>query len=213
LFKAPATFLADKDFVSEGPITKLDMPAKLNTETIGTVGFSTADNMYMLVFDTKVRATLTGVKLDFTDFPKGTYQITFTNITTGTATTQSVEVTDAQPQLTLPNFSKGLVISTPLIEPIVTGVEESRLMKKIIAYPNPSHDEVSFNITELFSGEITFLIYNAAGKKIGSEKKIHNGDGPVSISLRNYNLVKGIYLVKINLGELTINRRIVFDGK
>ena len=207
LFKAPASFLADKDFVSEGSISKLDVVAKFGTETIGSLGFSTAENFYLIVYDTKDRASLSAVKVDLSDFPKGTYDLTYVNTTTGATTTTSVEITDAQPQVTLPNFPKGLVISAPLLGPI-TGIENDAL-KTIIPYPNPTKGDVVINVDRHAGKVIKYVLYNSVGKEIGTETLINKGE-PVTLNLKRYTVKAGVYVVRLCVGKTTVTRRIVY---
>ena len=82
-----------------------------------------------------------------------------------------------------------------IIDPTVTSIEDQT--KSVAIYPNPVTDLLSVAIEENFSGLGDIEIYNSNGIRIKKTENISINSGKVNLSIKDYNLISGIYFCKL----------------
>jgi hypothetical protein len=85
-----------------------------------------------------------------------------------------------------------------------TSVEENKKNTTIIVYPNPTHDILNIDISEINNNQTTVEIYNMLGDKIYSEN-FSSERGQINIS----SFTSGIYMLFINNNEKTYSKKII----
>jgi hypothetical protein len=173
LFKIPANFLKDKDFVKEGNISDWIFSATQGTVAFTTVGFKTPKSYYAIVYDKSLRDNQSSVVIDLSSLTSGNYTITYTNILTGESTTvNNYAIFAGRNKLTLPSFSKGIVVTLTFIASLTDPValaetSASKIgLKKTFTISgknsyNPSANPLEYNwiVTEKPTGS-TFTFTN-----------------------------------------------------
>jgi polyhydroxybutyrate depolymerase len=100
---------------------------------------------------------------------------------------------------------------------VATDVKELYLPETAVTiYPNPSHDEMTIKMLENTDGtslnnreggSYNTLIFNMLGQQVFSFKNINAPQW----TLKKEDIGRGIFMVKINQGEKTITKRVVFE--
>ncbi len=78
-------------------------------------------------------------------------------------------------------------------------------------FPNPSHDLINISFEFLTKCDIEIAIFNTNGIKVAERNMLNQIPGGVNIKmhLRQYGLNNGLYLLKINLGNQQISKKVV----
>jgi hypothetical protein len=116
LFKYPAEYLNDVDFVKEGQLSDWGLTAMQGNTALGARGFSSANNFYGLVYDAGNRDNLSNVVVDFSKLKTGVYKITLHNTLTGEKVIlENISIYPAKNKFTLPTFSKAIAFKVELV--------------------------------------------------------------------------------------------------
>ncbi|MBL7857984.1 MAG: PKD domain-containing protein [Cyclobacteriaceae bacterium] len=143
LFKYPAQYLADEDFIAKGSPSDWIFDVRYNTGKLSSVGFRSGNDFYAIVYDGSNRNNLSNVSCDFAALPSGNYSITLFNTLNGTTTTEEREVSSTSGKTyTLPVFSKAVALKVKLNFPIIVGVDELDEGSAIKLYPNPAKGDL-----------------------------------------------------------------------
>lgn len=103
-----------------------------------------------------------------------------------------------------PHASSGMK-GTIIVQNISTGIEENQLQSELIISPNPSHGKFNLIISEVkFIENSKLIVYNLQGKEI-YQSLISNPKSEINISDQK----KGIYFIKIHIGEAIILKKII----
>lgn len=211
LFIQPAEYLADKDFVAEGTISRLELSAKLSSQTLGAVGFQTDASSYVFVYDKAQRNAITTATVDLSTLNPGNYTLTYTNILNGEQQEETVDLVGER-EFMLPVFSKGIAFSATLNYAIVVGLDKSEGENTFSFYPNPSHDEIHIDPMFIREGGIIY-IFNAVGVLAGKvvlKSEATSSQSTHNISLKKFNLTPGIYQLRLQTAAGTYNARLVY---
>jgi hypothetical protein len=161
LFKYPADYLQNMDFVKEGALSNWTLKATYNGSGLGANGFHSAKNFYGLIYDANNRNDLSGVIADFSKLPAANYKITWYNTLTGeTSVMNNVSISSVKNKVTLPKFSKAIAFKVTYISdinfPIASAGEDRSLelgntinLNAINSY-SPNNQTLTY-IWELFS--------------------------------------------------------------
>lgn len=88
-------------------------------------------------------------------------------------------------------FSDSLVVRN-------VGINELHISNEVSVYPNPFSDNITISYRGLRDRSVSVELTDVLGKSIFSEKvKISSGNA-FSINTDNYNLTKGVYILKVN---------------
>jgi hypothetical protein len=212
IFSRPASYLENKDFVSEGSITRLELKAKFMTQDLGIVGFKTNAASYAFAYDKAHRNSIATATVDLSTYEAGNYSITYTNILDGEEQTETVDLVDEK-AFRLPTFSKGIAFRAVLNYPIVVGLDLARERNIFSFYPNPSHDQIQIDAT-LISGESEISIFNLMGVlsgklAIGVQEPL--SEDTVSINLNSFSLSPGVYLLRLKTPTGIFNAKMIYQ--
>jgi PKD domain/Secretion system C-terminal sorting domain len=215
LFKIPAAFLKDKDFVKEGNLLdwKLTIP---NPPTLTFTGFNTPKKSYALLYDDNLRDDLSGIKFTPTNLKDGKYKITFTNIITGAEKIDSVSVSSRTVnQVSLPTFSKGIMMTFEykgaIIEPLLVENEEP-LIVDFKVYPNPTKGVINISYLADNQNIADFFLLDFMGKELANQslKLLPRKQNDFKINLGD-SLNEGLYFIILKSGERTFSRKIIYQ--
>ncbi|MEO7989835.1 MAG: PKD domain-containing protein [Chryseolinea sp.] len=143
LFKYPAQYIADEDFVANGSPTDWVFDVSYGATKLSSTGFRSDKNFYAIIYDGSNRSGLSNVTCNFSALPSGNYTITLHNILTGTITTEDRDFSAvAGKTYILPTFSKGVAVKVKLNYAIVVGVEDPDELAPVKIYPNPTKGNI-----------------------------------------------------------------------
>ena len=95
-------------------------------------------------------------------------------------------------------------------EGVYVSVEASEAMKfqpEVGVYPNPTRDEVNVVVEGDYYSNFSVALYDLRGTMIYQEEKCSE---KVSISLSELNVLNGLYVIRINTGNLILNKKIIY---
>lgn len=173
LFKLPAAFLKDRDFVQEGKMTDWK-PTITGNVNMNSTGFLTNKNGYLLMYDESNSDNITSIKLVPTSLKTGKYKVSFTNIFTGQITIieKYPIISSLSTAISVPTFSKGIAIKFEYIEPLTEPVamveapEKIGLGKNIIISAKNSYS--------LPNSQVLVYQWEMVEKPVGSKLSIDN---------------------------------------
>lgn len=93
------------------------------------------------------------------------------------------------------------IVLSKLIPVGLVGVENKGILEEIKIYPNPTHNKISLNLK--VNTKISIEIYNILGENIWSNNIAWSEDIDVS------SLVKGVYILEINVGNSSIVKKFI----
>jgi hypothetical protein len=91
-----------------------------------------------------------------------------------------------------------------------TGLNETAAeLYQVAAYPNPFTDQVvvSFDLNE--TSEVRFEVYDMSGRQLYNTPEIKMNPGNQNISWNTGNVLPGIYMIKLTLGQDVITKKLV----
>lgn len=208
LFKHPAAFLEGEDFVSQGPLTELEMTAAYTIEVLEAIGFQSDENLYGVVYDKVNRNDISGATVDLSAARAGNYTVTFTDLLTG-ATTETT--TDIYHDLELPQFSKGVAFKAKLNYELILGTETSARAKRIAVYPNPAGSTVYLNVKPSgFRTTIEFISATGAASRFMTLENTPDGANQLKLDLEKAGLAPGVYMLKIRTSAGVYQARLMY---
>ncbi|MDZ7740641.1 MAG: T9SS type A sorting domain-containing protein [Bacteroidota bacterium] len=77
-------------------------------------------------------------------------------------------------------------------------------------YPNPAKDKLNISLNKKDERVLQIEIFSVTGSRMHTEK-IEQGCGIFDISIDVSKLPKGMYIVRINDGEDSVNKRILIE--
>lgn len=94
---------------------------------------------------------------------------------------------------------------------IATGTENELSASQVIIYPNPTKDHFTVNVKGLkTSGAVSFSLYNMFGHLVVKDMVISQ-EGEFTKSIGVSSLPAGIYILRINIGKSSIQRKILVN--
>ncbi len=215
LFKFPAAFVKEKDFVKETKLQDWNPSATILGTNLTTVGVASAKNYYAIIYDENLQDNLSGVSLNLSSLPLGKYKIIYTNILTGANTEINSYASIGETQsLKLPTFSKGIVVTLTFLEAIIpTAIESEFENGGIKVFPNPTNGNISIELMADNSSKTELNIVDILGKPILSQLNnvLPNQKNILTIPLKNVNLSTGTYFVKIMMGKKAFYEKIIYQ--
>lgn len=192
LFKYPAQYVADEDFVSNGSPTDWMFDVNYGTIKLSSAGFRSDKNFYAIIYDGANRNSLSNVSCNFSALPSGNYKITLYNVLTGATTTEDKDFSSSAGKIyTLPTFSKAIAIKVKLNFGHVVGVEDPNELNPVKIYPNPTKGSIHIDFP--FAGfskvELTDTIGNIIISQLVDIKQ-------TSTDLKT-NVPSGLYLLRL----------------
>ena len=132
------------------------------------------------------------------------HDLKFWNVLTGETTTQSnFNSVLSGGLLTLPIFSKAIVIEFVFKEKVtITGLEGEK-QGFIKAYPNPFQQEINVDIMSAVGGEAQLFFCSSEGKEL-AQKSISikaNQEQKMVWDMGNQKLNTGTYILKLQIGQ------------
>lgn len=209
LFRYPAEFLADKDFVSEGVPAVVSMTAAYNIEALQAVGFQSGDNIYGVVYDKVHRSNLAGATVDLSAARAGNYTITFMDILTGAVTEATADIYH---NLELPVFSKGIAFKATLNYELVLSTDDDRSVSNLKPYPNPVSNivyvDVNAALAEVELVSVNGIVYKPLDVEINPDTK------KMMLDLTKSGLLPGPYFIKVKTpGRIYHGKLMYLAGK
>ncbi len=198
LFKYPAAYVADEDFVSEGNLSDWVFTAKNGTTAITSTGFHSDENYYGYVYDPANKNNLNGVVCDAPTMQAGEYSFKYYNIITGVVTEADVTIS-SEKKITMPNFNKAIAFKAHLETAVITGAEED-LLHTVKVYPNPAHSFINIESDNVIRN---ILVHDIQG--------IANYQAPVNdthIQLTTSKLKSGLYIIRVQTDREVVVRTI-----
>lgn len=192
LFKYPAGYLEDEDFVADGLPADWIFDVSSGSSKLSSAGFSSGGNFYAIIYDASNRNNLSNVSCDFSDLPSGNYTIALFNVLTGAMTTEVRDISSSEERkYTLPTFSKAIAIKVKLNFPIVVGAEDPMSSEGMKLYPNPA--KASLYIEFPSAGFSKVELMNATGGVVLSQ-----AIEPMQTSATlKTNVSPGLYLIRL----------------
>jgi para-nitrobenzyl esterase len=110
------------------------------------------------------------------------------------------------------NFLEHFVCGVPLYcsytTKVVTGIESiDQETANILVYPNPSHSDMTLDVSSLPDKSIKIEVMDALGRNI----KTMQGDNDMLITIPRTGLSKGIYLLRITSNDKQYNKKIIIE--
>ncbi len=90
------------------------------------------------------------------------------------------------------------------------GTEEMKSLGALQIYPNPANEKLNISLNKKDNRTLQIEIFSVTGSRKHMEK-IEQGAGIFDISIDVSSLPKGMYIVRINDGEDSVNERIVIE--
>jgi len=87
----------------------------------------------------------------------------------------------------------------------LTDVNEESLLS---LYPNPTLDEINFNITNTKEKSVEISIFNVAGQNVMT-KQLEVNEGQINQTISIHNLPNGIYILRMSLDGKEITKKII----
>jgi hypothetical protein len=196
LFRYPADFIMDEDFVSEGALSDWSFTATFNKEDAGTAGFRSEKNFYGIVYDRNYGGNISSATADFSSLPAGNYNLTFVDLLTGVKT-ETVKDIYSPRSFALPAFSKGIAFKGKLNYGIILEADEKQEAGYVV-YPNPSSDYVYVAIPE--------------GETLRSVELINGIPLSQRFSLKELGLSYGLYIVRITTSTNIFYRKLIYSS-
>lgn len=106
--------------------------------------------------------------------------------------------------------SRGIITQYPI--GLITSVNDIVLFDKVSLYPNPSNKQtttLTFNLKENTTSNIS--IFNNLGQKVMSVFNGSLNQGVNKLSIKTDGFSKGIYFVKLIIGENTITKKLIIE--
>jgi PKD domain len=207
LFTYPAQFLEEKDFVSEGPLSHLDITASYAIEVLEAVGFKSDENLYGVVYDKIHRSGIKGATVDLSAATAGNYTVTFMDILTGAETEATVDVYHTLP---LPEFSKGIAFKAKLNFELVLAAEDDLPARHVQVYPNPGGSTVYLNIKPAFPIEVEFISATGETAKLMIIENSADETDRLRLDLSKAGLSAGVYMVRIKTSRGRFYSRLMY---
>lgn len=163
----------------------LNLTARLKIESATSIAYTTpSESTLTLVFDPTFNGT---IKLNGTNYTATAGIVVISGVPAGTNT------------ITKGGTTNLFYIKTAYALPL--GIKENAVNSKLLLYPNPANSELNVNFSDSRTIE-KISIYNFTGQLV----KIFNGNNEkINIS----DLSSGIYMVKIQTGTETFDRKII----
>lgn len=210
LFKVPAAYIADEDFVSEGTLADWTFDVNYGPSKLSSAGFRAGQNFYAIIYDPANRNTLVDVTCNFSTLPSGNYTITYYDVLTGAMTTTDADISSRTKIFTLPTFSKVIAIKVKFNYAIVSGTEDLEF-PAVTLYPNPAHEFVELNVSKVHAQEMFVQVYDVMGKEVMvTQRHNRNQEGSIRIELTQQHLPSGVYSVKVSTGKEYFTRRFIY---
>jgi hypothetical protein len=90
------------------------------------------------------------------------------------------------------------------------GIDEVPGLKGLIVFPNPVDDDLLMEFDLLEQQDIFVQIFNTTGQLVSSNEFENTSQGQNQLSIKDLNhLAKGIYFVKINVGDQFLLKKII----
>lgn len=200
LFKYPAAFVAEEDFVAQGTLASYSIVAKDGTTTMGASGFHSSEYYYGYVYDKSNRNNLEGVVCDVM-MPAGKYAVQFYNVITGATTQEELVVTSTR-KLTLPKFNKSIAFKAQLTEPVVTSLENDP-DQQVRVYPNPARGLLHIESDELIQSIVLRDVQGRVQYQTSPEQQKH------ALTISKFQ--QGLYLITIQTRSHTVVKKVVVE--
>ncbi len=192
LFKYPAQYVADEDFVSNGSPVDWIFDVNFGTSKLSSAGFRSDKNFYAIIYDGSNRNNLSSVTCNFSALPSGNYTITLYDVLTGATTTEDRDFSSlAGRTYALPVFSKAIAIKVKLNYAIVVGVEDLKERASVKIYPNPTKGDIHIDFP--FAGFSKVELTDTVGNVIISQT-INIIETSTDIKA---NVPSGLYLLRL----------------
>jgi hypothetical protein len=95
------------------------------------------------------------------------------------------------------NGSVAQGVQQPFEISVITGLEETKgINLTVSAYPNPTTDNLTLSLTDIYASKLSYQLYDMQGKLLQSEKITGN-----QTSIIMSNLVPANYFVKVIQGN------------
>jgi chitodextrinase len=206
LFKYPAQYVADEDFVSNGLPTDWLFDVNFGTTKLSSAGFRSDKNFYAIMYDGANRNNLTNVTCDFSALPSGNYTITLYNILTGATTTEDRDFSSsAGKTYTLPTFSKGVAVKVKFNFAIVVSVDDPDENAIVKIYPNPSTGNLHIDFPQ--AGFSTIELMDTIGNSIIS-RSIDSKQ--TSFEMRA-NVPSGLYFIRLANAKTRHTAKVIIE--
>ncbi|HEY1047587.1 MAG TPA: alkaline phosphatase PhoX, partial [Bacteroidia bacterium] len=116
-------------------------------------------------------------------------------------------------QLTVSNASgsKTILKSAYVTVNPSTGIESLKDLANLSIYPNPVVNNVNLELELFETTKVSVELTDISGKtlKVFIDKESHNGMQTLSFNVDDLNLMPGVYVLKIKIGDEVISRKIV----
>jgi plastocyanin len=99
----------------------------------------------------------------------------------------------------------GAGMSGTIVVTAPTNVQESKTLKEVSIYPNPSSDKVFINLNGRTAKETA--LFDITGKKMS----VYFGSVANGLVLDVSSLAKGVYFVNIKVGEAVITKKLIVE--
>ncbi len=120
LFTFPSQYLDGEDLVAEGELNDWTFTAKRENVSFQSVGFSSSESFYGIVYDANHQNNLTQVTCDFSELPFGNYNLELYNVQTGEVAQTELEIIPGNKSFELPVFSKAVPFKAKFASPLST---------------------------------------------------------------------------------------------
>ncbi|MHC1776588.1 MAG: right-handed parallel beta-helix repeat-containing protein [Lentimicrobium sp.] len=99
------------------------------------------------------------------------------------------------------NVAQGVVLSVPVIERLITGIDPNAAIAGLSVFPNPFNNQTSINFSLQKESKVSFKLYDLIGNMAGSMAEVSYPAGNHHISLDATGLVPGLYILKMELPD------------
>ncbi len=206
LFKYPAQYLVDEDFVTQGSPTDWVFDVSYGAAKLSSAGFRSDKNFYAIVYDGSNRNNLSNVVCNFSALPSGNYKIILYNLLTGATTTEDRDFSsEAGKTYTLPAFSKAIAIKVKLNFALVVGTENPTGSSAIKFYPNPTKNTIHIDFPSAGFNKVELI--DAAGSVVRSQ----NINAVQTSTDLKTNLPSGIYFIRLIHKTKVHTAKVVID--
>lgn len=103
-------------------------------------------------------------------------------------------------------------ISDGVIYLIATGISSSPLLNELSIYPNPATEQVTLSIISSTNEKMNYTLFDVQGKIIEDKYlEIHTGINNLTINIKQLQLSKGVYFIKVFADGKEITKKLVIQ--